>query len=972
MLCDSGGIGCFPLTTMASATVRSRSSGSSASSLSSTFSDITCATDLSASSSPPGAKTNAFFASPFNTRPPSPTPTPPAPSPPRSLTADFFATPVKPPSPPASTSPRKHTQHSQIHASRIFPSRYTTESTRSPEFSLLSLDELAPHTYQPPPTYHSHARTPSDGSEDSIAFASPISSIFAQPRLPTPPPPPTPAQKRPAVLHREDTIIPPRSRPVDDQPLDEHTPRPPSREPGLLHFERSLLLARQAEAQAEVHKRSHPPDHGHNDIEEPDEEEEDEELKEGSIITLPPMTSFAYTSGLSPPPVRAAPLPISPLALAFTLPDPTLQSPPDRGTRTPKPMGDPSDALPSGPDSPGAAVFSPYLHPQYDGSHPPPATSSLPSPLPLSRSPSGTALALSTSSSSSSISGQHGQAYTQSPITTVPASQLRLLRPLGHGAFSTVWLAEDLSKVPLTLVSKKSVRDLRRRASGRDGGERERDVLREKERARRARDRESTRTPEPVPTLHNAAKETTDDTPRPPAARSPKSIRGLVDPIPLPTPLQSASASQASIVPTITTVPPPPPPPPPKSPHRQSSRIREGLRSMLAFSRGAGAALASAGSHPHPHPSGANVDVETKASNLRGHTDDAGILHRLVVHSPHSSEGSLSVASTASVSHPAAMDVKDAHSESPTHMHNEADVDMDTDASPISPASPVSRASSIRSVGSSTSAVPPSLSRASSMSVRIVDGHHHHQHDDEDGANAALLRDASLRKFRARVRGTRPALRLEPGRVCLDERDGEMGVRVRVPRVAGEDVDGEGSEESEGGLLRASLTRKPSGKSAGRLVAVKMTARRVPRTAAAVPASVAGAGVHGSGGSRRERERERLRVLDRQRRREEEERTRVRFVREVEVLKVGRLSYSFSHFGFLALEDFWVLMMRAFGRLPQKFCTIPAFEDVRRTMCASKKLACYLPEQTDQIWKDNPGRALYSFFFCSFCSVWII
>ena len=58
---------------------------------------------------------------------------------------------------------------------------------------------------------------------------------------------------------------------------------------------------------------------------------------------------------------------------------------------------------------------------------------------------------------------------------------LRLLRPLAHGAFSTVWLAEDLSRVPLTLVSKKSVRDLRRRVSGRDRERREKERERDKE-----------------------------------------------------------------------------------------------------------------------------------------------------------------------------------------------------------------------------------------------------------------------------------------------------------------------------------------------------------------------------------------------------------------------------------------------------------------------------------------------------------
>jgi protein-serine/threonine kinase len=39
------------------------------------------------------------------------------------------------------------------------------------------------------------------------------------------------------------------------------------------------------------------------------------------------------------------------------------------------------------------------------------------------------------------------------------------VRPLGQGAFSAVWLAEDLSPVPLAMASKESVRDLRRKAS---------------------------------------------------------------------------------------------------------------------------------------------------------------------------------------------------------------------------------------------------------------------------------------------------------------------------------------------------------------------------------------------------------------------------------------------------------------------------------------------------------------------------
>ena len=83
----------------------------------------------------------------------------------------------------------------------------------------------------------------------------------------------------------------------------------------------------------------------------------------------------------------------------------------------------------------------------------------------------------------------NSEAKSPSSLPTSPSSwddfkstpTLRLLRPLAHGAFSTVWLAEDLSRVPLTLVSKKSVRDLRRRVSGRDKERREKERGRDKE-----------------------------------------------------------------------------------------------------------------------------------------------------------------------------------------------------------------------------------------------------------------------------------------------------------------------------------------------------------------------------------------------------------------------------------------------------------------------------------------------------------
>lgn len=53
---------------------------------------------------------------------------------------------------------------------------------------------------------------------------------------------------------------------------------------------------------------------------------------------------------------------------------------------------------------------------------------------------------------------------TQSPAENNP-SVLRLVRSLGQGAFSSVWLADDLSPLPLSIKSKKSLRDLKRVSS---------------------------------------------------------------------------------------------------------------------------------------------------------------------------------------------------------------------------------------------------------------------------------------------------------------------------------------------------------------------------------------------------------------------------------------------------------------------------------------------------------------------------
>ena len=299
----------------------SHSSGSSASSMSSTFSDLGSSTSAS-SSSPPVSKTNAFFASPFSTRPPSPVPPPPPPpqTKPRSLTADFFAASVKPPSPPPSG---KSFSSSAIHPSRIFPSRYTSthgsSSARSPDFSLLN----------PELSMSDHARDRSSESESSI----PSQTSFGRPRLPTPPQIPT----RPR-MHRDDTIMPIKP---DDEQL--YTPRPADFEPPiLLRFERSLLLKKQKSLADVAANPPSPPPQPEADL---SDGEEEEEPHPGSIISLsspdlPPTTPggsrYQYQSSQ-----------ISPLALSFTIAAPSpipasfrtaaaAAANGDRGTPTPK------------------------------------------------------------------------------------------------------------------------------------------------------------------------------------------------------------------------------------------------------------------------------------------------------------------------------------------------------------------------------------------------------------------------------------------------------------------------------------------------------------------------------------------------------------------------------------------------------------------------------------------------------------
>lgn len=115
---------------------------------------------------------------------------------------------------------------------------------------------------------------------------------------------------------------------------------------------------------------------------------------------------------------------------------------------------------------------------------------------------------------------------------------------------------------------------------------------------------------------------------------------------------------------------------------------------------------------------------------------------------------------------------------------------------------------------------------------------------------STLSRNSSMRKFRERVKGTRPAFCF--GRVYLDERDGGMG----EPRGTVSDEFGfltTGDENLEGKLSRRSSWGKGRGINE-RLVAIKITPRSVPGSTM-----------------------------------EEEERTRVRFVREVEVLRVSNI-----------------------------------------------------------------------------------
>ena len=293
-----------------------------------------------------------------------------------------------------------------------------------------------------------------------------------------------------------------------------------------------------------------------------------------------------------------------------------------------------------------------------------------------------------------------------------------------------MWLAEDLSRVPLTLLSKKSVRDLRRRVSGRD-----------KERRKKERDKELLK----------------DDDER----------KKQVDQVELTidwTPSKEAT----------------------KFLERPPRNLRDGFKHMLTLSR-----------LPTLPPSGSCTDGFLSKPPL-----DMG---------PSSWNG---------------YDIP--FSTSPPHQ------DMDPDMA-LSPTSSIRSSRSYSSFSRQQSLKLPSRCDSTSLS-----------------------RDSSLKKFRDRLRGTRPAIRL--GRAYLDERDGEMG--WKEGGVGGEVREDEVAEKEVHlgpNLSRHSSLRSDSG-TTGRLVAVKMTPRKV----------------RGAKGKREKAE---------------EERTRVGFVREVEVLKVSRVLF---------------------------------------------------------------------------------
>ncbi|GLB35518.1 putative protein tyrosine kinase [Lyophyllum shimeji] len=174
----------------------------------------------------------------------------------------------------------------------------------------------------------------------------------------------------------------------------------------------------------------------------------------------------------------------------------SLPSPPHSGSKThaffasPFPTRPPSPT--PAPPPPSTKTYSFFAVPTIDVSTPTiktPTTQSIveldstnePTPRPKDLEPDLTNLWLQPTpnepTAGSIISSQNQIAAQPSPTSAAlyplspcspPAAQnttLRLQKLLGRGAFSSVWLADDLSPVPLVLRSRRSLRDLRRQAS---------------------------------------------------------------------------------------------------------------------------------------------------------------------------------------------------------------------------------------------------------------------------------------------------------------------------------------------------------------------------------------------------------------------------------------------------------------------------------------------------------------------------
>lgn len=124
-----------------------------------------------------------------------------------------------------------------------------------------------------------------------------------------------------------------------------------------------------------------------------------------------------------------------------------------------EPTPRPASATP-GPFFTGSSGQTLELHPV------PPGTGTASDSVDVDPPISITAPSLSSSTSVSSATSDSSTSPSQTYITGQNTdTTLRLLRSLGHGTFSSVWLAEDQSPLPLSLKAKRNLRELRKRAS---------------------------------------------------------------------------------------------------------------------------------------------------------------------------------------------------------------------------------------------------------------------------------------------------------------------------------------------------------------------------------------------------------------------------------------------------------------------------------------------------------------------------